>query len=76
MLRKMTVDEKTAYMKKRNDLKEKVSQAVSANISNSQMKKLKAQNHNEWQSYIKDNNIIALMGNLYIEETKPQETNS
>ena len=73
-MRKMTIDEKKAYFAEKARLQKKLNDAQEQQKSNSAIKRLKAQNHNEWQAYLKTNKIIELMGFLYIEESEVQPT--
>lgn len=73
-MRKMTIDEKKAYFAEKARLQKKVIDAQEQQKSNSAIKKIKAQNHNEWQSYLKNNKIIELMGFLYIDEPEVLHT--
>lgn len=69
-MRKMTIDEKKAYFGEKARLQKKINDAQEQQKSKSAIKKLKAENHNEWQAYLKNNKIIELMGFLYVEDSE------
>ena len=73
-MRKLTVDEQRKYFANKAELESKVQLAVAQDTSKSAIKKLKAQNHNNWQAYLKANKIIALFGFLYTESKEPIES--
>jgi hypothetical protein len=65
--RTLALEEKVALRSKARELEKRVFDAEDAGISKSQIKKLKAQNHNEWQKYLKDNKITQIFGYAYTE---------
>lgn len=73
-MRKLTIDEQRKYFTTKAELESKIQLAISKDNSKSAIKKLKAQNHNDWQTYLKNNKIVALFSFLYTESKDPIES--
>jgi hypothetical protein len=72
-MRSLAFEERKAFERKKLDLEESIRSAKLVGASNSQIKKLKAFTHNEWQKYLKDNQIISIFGRIFTEKETPIE---
>lgn len=67
-LRSLAYEERKAYDKKLNDMKHEVDMAKWNGLSKSAIKRLKAKQHNEWQFYLQNNQIISILGRIFTEK--------
>lgn len=72
-MRKLAFEERKAYNKRLQQDQDVIDLAVKNEISNSQLKKLKAALHNERQKYLADNKIVSIFGYVYTELETPIE---